>query len=350
MTYRFMMKYLGFTAEELNIYESLTNDAERINFKKTHPHSFNYEIIIETILSFLFKVINSQKGQKTDEIKQYAQLELQMLTTKLLAFSVLLQKWGGYNIEKDIILNPIVDPIVLGGLARSIYEVLGVFRLVYLLPDDDEKRLIAFNLWKRHSFLDNIKEIEAAIILNEKKRYSIAKLQEQLQFAKEQRDKLLNDIIKTNYASTHQDFDFDGENAKKSLIILNDNPKFVSLSGIDRGMEYQIPLKNLVFQNLYKILSHYAHPSYKAEYQFGNEFEGIGNSNEGPYNMIVSVAAILATCFISSYITYDKSIQSELNEEEIEIFNVLYNLYCIGKFGTEPGMEEYTQERQDLRS
>ena len=140
MTYRFMIKYLGFTAEELNLYESLTNDAERINFIKTHSHSFNYEVIIEKILSCLFKVINSQKGQKTDEIKHHAQLELQMLTTKLLAFSVLLQKWGAHNIEKDIILNPIVDPIVLGGLTRSIYEVLGVFRLVYLLPDDDEKK------------------------------------------------------------------------------------------------------------------------------------------------------------------------------------------------------------------
>ena len=36
MTYRFMMKYLGFTAEELNLYDSLTNDAERKNFKKMH--------------------------------------------------------------------------------------------------------------------------------------------------------------------------------------------------------------------------------------------------------------------------------------------------------------------------
>lgn len=62
-----------------------------------------------------------------------------MLTTKLLAFSVLLQKWGGHNVEKDIKLNPIVDPIVLGGLARSIYETLGVFRFVYLLPDNEEK-------------------------------------------------------------------------------------------------------------------------------------------------------------------------------------------------------------------
>lgn len=345
MTYRFMMKYLGFTAEELNLYESLTNDAERINFKKTHPHSFNYEVIIETILSFLFKVINSQKGQKTDEIKHHAQLELQMLTTKLLAFSVLLQKWGGYNIEKDIILNPIVDPIVLGGLARSIYEVLGVFRLVYLLPDDDEKRLIAFNLWKRHSFLDNIKEVEAAIILNEKKGYSIAKLQEQLQFAKEQRDKLLNDIIKTNYASTHQDFDFDGENAKKSLIILNDNPKFVSLSSIDRNLEYYIPLKNLVFQNMYKILSHFAHPSHQAEEQFSNDFKGSGNNSEGPYHLIVSFTTILAICFISSYIVYDKSIKNELNEEEVEIFNAIYKNFCIGKFGVEPSIEEYLQER-----
>ena len=349
LTYRFLIKYWGFTDEELSLYESLTNDEERIYFKKMHPHSLNFEVVIETILSFLLKVLNSQKGKQTDEIEHYAQLELQMLTTKLLAFSVLLQKWGGHNVEKDIKLNPIVDPIVLGGLARSIYETLGVFRFVYLLPDNEEKKLIAFNLWKRHSFLDNIKETESKIILDEKKGYNVSRLQEQLRFAKEQCDNLLADILGTKYASTHRDFDFDKENSRKSLIRLDDNPKFVSISSIDRDMECQIPLKNFVFQNLYKILSHYAHPSYKAECQFGNEFEGIDNSDEGPYNLIVSVAAILAICFISSYITYDMSIQSELNEEEIEIFNVIYNSYCIGKFGTEPSMEEYTQERQDLK-
>lgn len=350
MKYSFMIKYWGFTNEELRLYESLTNDAERNSFKKMHPHRLNFEVVIDTILSFLLKVLNSQKGKQIDEIKHHAQLKLQMLTTKLLAFSVLLKKWGVYNAEKDIKLNPIVDPIVLGGLARSIYETLGVFRLVYLLPDNEEKQLIAFNLWKRHSFLDNIKEIESEIILYEKKGYNVSKLKEQLRFAKEQCDNLLADILGTNYASTHPDFDFDKENSRKSLMRLDDNPKFLSISSIDRDMECQIPLKNIVFHKMYSLLSHYAHPSYKAEYQFGNEFEGIGNSNEGPYNMIVSVAAILATCFISSYITYDKSIQSELNEEEIEIFNILYNSYCIGKFGTEPSMEEYTQERQDLRS
>ena len=171
------------------------------------------------------------------------------------------------------------------------------------------------------------------------------KLQEQLQFAKEQRDKLLNDIIKTNYASTHQDFDFDGENAKKSLIILNDNPKFVSLSSIDRNLEYYIPLKNLVFQNMYKILSHFAHPSHQAEEQFSNDFKGSGNNGEGPYHLIVSFTTILAICFISSYIVYDKSIKNELNEEEVEIFNAIYKNFCIGKFGIEPSIEEYQQER-----
>lgn len=45
---------MGFTDEELSLYESLTNDVERINFKETHPHSFNYKLIIETILSRLF--------------------------------------------------------------------------------------------------------------------------------------------------------------------------------------------------------------------------------------------------------------------------------------------------------
>ena len=141
---------MGFTDEELNLYESLTNDTERCNFRKMHPHTLKYEVVIETVLSFLLKVLNSQKGKQTDEITHNAQLELQMLTTKLLAFRVLLQKWGGYNVEKDIKLNPIVDPVVLGGLARSIYENLGVFRLVYLLPDDEDKKRIAFNLWRLH--------------------------------------------------------------------------------------------------------------------------------------------------------------------------------------------------------
>lgn len=339
---------MGLTDEELNLYDSLTNDAERKNFKKMHPHRLKYELIIETILNFLLRVLNSLKGKQTDEITHYAELELQMLTTKLLAFSVLIQKWGAYNTEKDIKLNPIVDPVVLGGLARNIYEALGVFRLVYLLPNDEEKKRIAFNLWKRHSFLDNVKEVEAAIELNNKNGYDASKLQEQLQIGKEQCDKLLTDILSTNYASNHHDFNFDRGNIKKSLVILDDNPIFVSLSGIDRGMEYQIPLKNLVFQNLYKILSHYAHPSFQAECQFDNEFKGIGSNDEGPYHMIVSVAAILAICFISSYIVFDNSIQNELNKEEIEVFNVIYGSYCIGTFGTEPSIDEYTQERQKL--
>lgn len=345
MTYRFMKKYMGFTDEELSLYESLTSETERSAFKKSHPHTLNYEVIIETIVSFLLKVLHSQKHKQTDEIKHYAQLELQMLTTKLLAISVLLEKWGGYNLEKDIKLNPIVDPIILGGLARSIYETLGVFRLVYLLPDDEEKKRITFNLWKRHSFLDSIKDVEVAIELNEKKGYDVSKLREQLQFDIEQRDQLLTDIQATSYAATHSDFDFDRENAKKSLIILDSNPRSVSLSGIDREMDYYIPLKNVVFKNLYSILSHYAHPSYQAEEQFDNEFRGTGNNSEGPYHMIVSVAAILSICFISSYIDYDESIQSELNEEEKEIFNVIYDTFCIGKFGIEPNREEYIQER-----
>ena len=115
---------MGLTDEELNLYDSLTNDAERKNFKKMHPHRLKYELIIETILNFLLRVLNSLKGKQTDEITHYAELELQMLTTKLLAFSVLIQKWGAYNTEKDIKLNPIVDPVVLGGLARNIYEDL----------------------------------------------------------------------------------------------------------------------------------------------------------------------------------------------------------------------------------
>ena len=219
-----------------------------------------------------------------------------------------------------------------------------------LLPDDEEKKLIAFNLWKRHSYLDNIKEVEAAILLNIKKGYRIDNLQKQLQFAKEQRDKLLNDILKTNYASVHHDFDFDRGNSTKSLIILDDNPKFVSLSSIDRNMEYYIPLKNLAFQNMYKILSHFAHPSHQAEEQFSNDFKGSGNNSEGPYHMIISFTAILAICFISSYIVYDKSIQNEMNKEEIEVFNIIYKNFCIGKFGAEPSIEEYMQERRDLDS
>lgn len=345
MTYRFMTKYMGFTKEELSLLESIVSEEERCNFRKSYPHRLNFEVVLETILSFLLKVLQSQKGKQTDEIQHYAQLELQMVTTKLLAFNVLLKKWGGYNIEKNIVLNPIVDPVVLGGLARNIYETLGVFRFVYLLPDDDEKKQIAFGLWKRHSFLDNIKDLEPTILFNETKGYDASKLREQLQFAEAQRDQILADIQATTYAKNHRDFDFGKENAKKSLIILDDNPKFVSLAGIDGAMGYYMPLKNVVFQNMYGILSHYAHPSYQAEDQYDNEYRGTSNNSEGPYHMIVSVAAILAVCFISSYIVYDNEIQSELNNEELEVFNAIYESFCIGEFGKEPSAEEYAQER-----
>ena len=346
MTYRFMKKYMGFTDGELNRYETLANEEERGAFRKSHRHDLNYEVAIETVVGFLLKALQVQKGKSTDEIRHYAQLELQMVTTKLLAFNVLLQKWGGYNREKDILLNPIVDPVVLGGLTRSIYETLGVFRLVYLLPNTYEKQQIAFNLWKRHSFLDSIKEVESEINLREQKGYDSAKLRDQLQFDIDQRDKLLSDVLCTAYASTHS-IDYDKGNIKRSLIILDDNPKFISISGIDDAMKYYIPLKNEVFQNLYSLLSHYAHPSYQAEDQFDNAFKD-ENIHEGPYNMIVSVTAILAICFISSYVVYDQSLQNELNEEENELFNAIYHSFCIGKIGIEPSKEEYAREREVL--
>ena len=337
---------MGFTDDELKYYESLTSEAERAAFRQSNRHDLNYEVVIETIVGFLVKVLHSQKGKQTDEIKHYAQLELQMVTTKLLAFHVLLQKWGGYNKEKDIILNPIVDPVVLGGLARSIYETLGVFRLVYLLPDTEEKQQIAFNLWKRHSFLDSIKDLEPTIPLNEQNGYDTSKLQDQLQYAKEQCDRLLLEVQSTTYAATHS-IDYDKGNAKKSLIILDENPKFVSLSGIDRDMEYYMPLKNVAFKNMYSILSHYAHPSYQAEDQFDNAFKS-KDDRVGPYRMIVSTTAILAICFISSYATFDQSMQNELNEEETELFNAIYHSFCIGTFGVEPSKDEYTQERMKM--
>lgn len=343
MTYRFMKKYMGFTDDELKHYESLIGEAERAAFRQSYRHDLNYEVAIETIVGFLMKILHFQKGKQTDEIQHYAQLELQMITTKLLAFNVLLQKWGGYNKEKDIILNPIVDPVVLGGLARSIYETLGVFRLVYLLPDTEEKQQIAFNIWKRHSFLDSIKDLEVTISLNEKNGYDTSKLQDQLQFAKEQCNQILSEVLSTAYAAAHS-IDYNKGCAKKSLIILDENPKFVSLSGIDSEMEYYIPLKNVAFKNMYSILSHYAHPSYQAEDQFGNAFKNT-DSKEGPYLMIVSVTAILAICFVSSYIVYDGSIQKELNNEEAELFNAIYHSFCIGTFGVEPSKDEYTQER-----
>ena len=99
---------------------------------------------------------------------------------------------------------------------------------------------------------------------------------------------------------------------------------------------------------MYSILSHYAHPSHQAEYQFDYEFKGTDNNSEGPYNMLVSVTAILAICFISSYIVYDNSLQDILNDEEKEVFNVIYSPFCIGLFGNEPSKEEYLQERQNL--
>ncbi|MBR1785723.1 MAG: hypothetical protein IJ756_00960 [Paludibacteraceae bacterium] len=311
-----MKKYMGFTDEMLMHYEAMPSEEDRAAFRKSHRHTLNYEVIIETIVGFLIKALHTQKGKPTDEIKRHAQLELQMLTTKLLASHVLFQKWGGYNIEKDIKLNPIVDPIVLGGLARSIYETLGVFQLVYLLPENEEKQLIAFKLWQRHSFLDNIKDIEDTIMLNKNIRHDTSKLQEQLQFDKEQCAQLLSDVVNTAYAVSHKDCDFDSGNVKKSLVILDDDPRFISLSGIDGKMDYCIPLKNVVFKNLYSILSHYAHPSYQAEEQFGNEFKGADNNSEGSYNMIVSVTAILVVCFISSYIVYDNSLQEVLNDDE----------------------------------
>lgn len=111
---------------------------------------------LDIMLDFYFDIITSPEGQESSsDIEECGNLWLQTIFSKGCNFYSLLD---GFTYNKGILyLNPIIDFSVLFTIARSLYESLISFELLYILPKTKDQQIIVFNLFKAHGLNERLR-------------------------------------------------------------------------------------------------------------------------------------------------------------------------------------------------
>lgn len=122
----------------------LRNELMRLGHSESIADSNqNLEILAEA----LFKLIEENaKEPYTTQQDNEAKLIVQMVATKLLSLKEML-KGISYDNGKGFRLNNIIDPTVIAGVVRIIYETISMFNIIYVIPNSSDERVILYNLW-----------------------------------------------------------------------------------------------------------------------------------------------------------------------------------------------------------
>ena len=114
---------------------------------------------MKVMLDFYFDVIMSPSGRKaSSDIEDDRNMWLQTMFSKGCQFVSLLD---GVGYSKGIShLNPIIDFSILFTIARSVYESLIVFELLFVLPQTEEQQTILYNLFMAHGLSERLKDLD----------------------------------------------------------------------------------------------------------------------------------------------------------------------------------------------
>lgn len=74
-----------------------------------------------------------------------------MFFTKMLTLKKAL-KGIDYTSKDGTVLNNIIDPTTFIPLIRTIYESVCAFEIIYIIPDNDDKKNLIYNLWVKSGF------------------------------------------------------------------------------------------------------------------------------------------------------------------------------------------------------
>ena len=224
----------------------------------------NSKVCISSILKLYFRLISTSHNYACkNQAEADCIMSMQMMFTRGCSFVQLLE---GFNYQDgEVVLNRIIDPSVLFSLVRDVYESLCSFELVYILPDTDEKKELAYNIYLISG-------------LRERQNYDI-----RTQDASELKADELKEINEANdkikqlgYYQHLSKEDQDHIQAK----IDSQHPRYRMLYGDDaltRKVDWEdayklIGIKEEVLKDMYNFLSAHAHPTAISLRQFRDSF------------------------------------------------------------------------------
>lgn len=218
------------------------------------------------MLDFYFDVIKSPEGHKaTSSFEDERNIWLQTMFSKGCQFTSLLDGVG-YS-KGTIRLKPIIDFSILFTIARSVYESLIAFELLFVLPKTDDQQTIVYNLFMAQGLSERLKDLD-----EEMRSHNTTRVQEEQNDINDCRKAIEDtELYKTLDKQTKATIDYALGNGKKFRYIFKEDN---TMEFIQYEKAYTLlNVKENLFNNLYSFFSLHGHPSYLSLIQFRDAFK-----------------------------------------------------------------------------
>ena len=218
------------------------------------------------MLDFYFDVIKSPEGHKaTSSFEDERNIWLQTMFSKGCQFTSLLDGVG-YS-KGTIRLKPIIDFSILFTIARSVYESLIAFELLFVLPKTDDQQTIVYNLFMAQGLSERLKDLD-----EEMRSHNPKRVQEEQNDINDCRKAIEDtELYKTLDKQTKATIDYALGNGKKFRYIFKEDN---TMEFIQYEKAYTLlNVKENLFNNLYSFFSLHGHPSYLSLIQFRDAFK-----------------------------------------------------------------------------
>ena len=221
---------------------------------------------LQVMLDFYFDVFKSPEGRKaTSYIEEDRNIWMQTMFSKGCQFISLLDGVG-YS-KGTIRLKPIIDFSILFTIARSVYESLIAFELLFVLPKTDDQQTIVYNLFMAQGLSERLKDLD-----EEMRSHNPTRVQEEQNDIDDCRKAIEDtELYKTIDKQTKATIDYALGNGKKFRYIFKEDN---TMDFIQYEKAYTLlNVKENLFNNLYSFFSLHGHPSYLSLIQFREAFK-----------------------------------------------------------------------------
>ncbi|WP_295652599.1 hypothetical protein [uncultured Mucilaginibacter sp.] len=271
--------------------EELRTEYTRLSFPETIK---DINDLMDIYLEYLFLVMMNHENDKVKTLAERdAKMINQMMFTKTAHLKEVI-KGVEYTSKEDMKLNKIIDPTIVAVLTRNIFETVAMFNIVNVQPQNDDEKLILYNLWAiaglkyRQSFVDD------------------TSIEENKQKAKDEYNQIMEYTRQIEQTNLYQNLSVKNQHKIKTQIKDKDYKIKFSEDKIDfLGWPTAMQLtgvKEKIMGKLYTYFSLYAHPSNVSVFQFAGLFQS-GKEDYITMTLFNSrYIFILLSIFIADYI------------------------------------------------
>lgn len=248
---------------------------------------------LKIMLDFYLDVI---KKHNYDEVDTQSKADAKMLFQMFFSKGInIYQMLDGVSFEnKNVCLSPIIDPTVIFTITRSMYEYLCAFELINIIPDTNDKKTIAYQLfiisglkYRQRFYSDNLPD-------DLKKKYFDESLA-----IKNAESIIKNTLLYKSLPNKERNTIDKAINDKNYQIIIEGN-KVKKLGWKDIALK--IGLNGEALNEIYTYFCLNAHPSYISLIQFRDAFKKDAPDCIQFGALAATYTIIFMSVFLSDYI------------------------------------------------